>query len=100
MPGVFPDYPAPVVRNAGSDREMVLKAEGGRKMTGESKFVEVRLGRIGKILAVYSRATESCNILSQGNALFESGIWPVESALCVTRQRESTLALHVDVGAE
>jgi putative SOS response-associated peptidase YedK len=24
MPGVFPDYPAPVVRNAGSDRKFVL----------------------------------------------------------------------------
>ena len=24
MPGVFPDYPAPVVRNAGDEREMVL----------------------------------------------------------------------------
>jgi hypothetical protein len=28
MPGVFPDYPAPVVRNAGSDREMVLMRWG------------------------------------------------------------------------
>jgi putative SOS response-associated peptidase YedK len=24
MPGVFPDYPAPVVRNAGTEREMVM----------------------------------------------------------------------------
>jgi len=24
MPGVFPDYPAPVVRNAGGEREMVM----------------------------------------------------------------------------
>jgi hypothetical protein len=24
MPGVFPDYPAPVVRNAGAERELVL----------------------------------------------------------------------------
>src|SRR5215218_4816168 len=24
MPGVFPDYPAPVVRNAGDEREMVM----------------------------------------------------------------------------
>jgi hypothetical protein len=24
MPGVFPDYPAPVIRNAGDEREMVL----------------------------------------------------------------------------
>lgn len=28
MPGVFPDYPAPVVRNAGSERELVL-IDGG-----------------------------------------------------------------------
>jgi hypothetical protein len=24
MPGVFPDYPAPIIRNAGADREMML----------------------------------------------------------------------------
>jgi hypothetical protein len=28
MPGVFPDYPAPVVRNAGDKREMVLMRWG------------------------------------------------------------------------
>src|SRR4030081_2091916 len=28
MPGVFPDYPAPVVRNAGTEREMVMMRWG------------------------------------------------------------------------
>jgi putative SOS response-associated peptidase YedK len=28
MPDVFPDYPAPVVRNAGSERELVLMRWG------------------------------------------------------------------------
>ena len=28
MPGVFPDYPAPVVRNAGTEREMVTMRWG------------------------------------------------------------------------
>jgi putative SOS response-associated peptidase YedK len=28
MPGVFPDYPAPVVRNAGDDRELVMMRWG------------------------------------------------------------------------
>jgi putative SOS response-associated peptidase YedK len=28
MPGVFPDYPAPVIRNAGDEREMVLMRWG------------------------------------------------------------------------
>jgi putative SOS response-associated peptidase YedK len=28
MPGVFPDYPAPVIRNAGDDEEMVLMRWG------------------------------------------------------------------------
>jgi putative SOS response-associated peptidase YedK len=28
MPGVFPDYPAPLVRNAGNEREMVLMRSG------------------------------------------------------------------------
>ena len=28
MPGVFPDYPAPAVRNAGTEREMVMMRWG------------------------------------------------------------------------
>jgi putative SOS response-associated peptidase YedK len=28
MPGVFPDYPAPVVRNAGSERELTMMRWG------------------------------------------------------------------------
>jgi putative SOS response-associated peptidase YedK len=28
MPGVFPDYPAPVVRNVGTDRELTLMRWG------------------------------------------------------------------------
>jgi hypothetical protein len=28
MPGVFPDYPAPVVRNAGADRELTMMRRG------------------------------------------------------------------------
>lgn len=28
MPGVFPDYPAPVVRNAGADRELIMMRWG------------------------------------------------------------------------
>jgi putative SOS response-associated peptidase YedK len=28
MPGVFPDYPAPVVRNAGAERELTMMRWG------------------------------------------------------------------------
>jgi len=28
MPGVFPDYPAPVVRNAGTERELIMMRWG------------------------------------------------------------------------
>ena len=28
MPGVFPDYPAPVVRNAGTDRDLTMMRWG------------------------------------------------------------------------
>lgn len=28
MPGVFPDYPAPVIRNAGADRELIMMRWG------------------------------------------------------------------------
>jgi hypothetical protein len=30
MPGVFPDYPAPVVRNAGAERELTMMRWGVR----------------------------------------------------------------------
>jgi putative SOS response-associated peptidase YedK len=37
MPAVFPDYPSPVVRNAGTEREMVLMpcptTSFGRRLT-------------------------------------------------------------------
>ncbi|MGY2906986.1 putative SOS response-associated peptidase YedK [Bradyrhizobium sp. URHC0002] len=33
-PGVFPDYPAPVVRNAGADRELVLMRWACRRRRG------------------------------------------------------------------
>jgi putative SOS response-associated peptidase YedK len=43
MSGVFPDYPAPVVRNAGDEREMVLMRWGmpspPRTPGGTSMFV-------------------------------------------------------------
>jgi putative SOS response-associated peptidase YedK len=29
MPGVFPDYPAPVVRNVGAERELTLSCSLG-----------------------------------------------------------------------
>ena len=31
MPAVFPDYPAPVVRNAGTEREMTMSAGACRR---------------------------------------------------------------------
>jgi hypothetical protein len=45
MPGVFPDYPAPVVRNAGIERELrrSLRAEPIRKtrLQRDQSFNEV-----------------------------------------------------------
>jgi len=38
MPGVFPDYPAPVVRNEGGAREMVTMRRGGG-LTGKGDFL-------------------------------------------------------------
>jgi hypothetical protein len=34
MPGVFPDYPAPVVRNAGAERELTMMRWGSRRRPG------------------------------------------------------------------
>jgi putative SOS response-associated peptidase YedK len=34
MPGVFPDYPAPVVRNVGKDRELAMMRRGCRRHHG------------------------------------------------------------------
>ena len=47
MPGVFPDYPAPVVRNAGAERELTMMRwgmpppprTGGRSNTLSSRSV-------------------------------------------------------------
>ena len=33
MPGVFPDYPAPVVRNAGAERELTMMRWGIQNLT-------------------------------------------------------------------
>ena len=38
MPGVFPDYPAPVVWNAGDEREMVLMRWGMPRLRVVSQF--------------------------------------------------------------
>jgi putative SOS response-associated peptidase YedK len=32
MPGVFPDYPAPVVRNTGTERELTMMRWGMRRL--------------------------------------------------------------------
>jgi putative SOS response-associated peptidase YedK len=37
MPGVFPDYPAPVIRNAGDSEEMVLMRWGGAAPTEDRR---------------------------------------------------------------
>jgi putative SOS response-associated peptidase YedK len=40
MPGVFPDYPAPVIRNAGGAEEMVLMRWGtAAEMTTASSSI-------------------------------------------------------------
>ena len=44
MPGVFPDYPAPVIRNAAEGREMTLMRWG---MTRSGSSCEARTKRIG-----------------------------------------------------
>ena len=44
MPGVFPDYPAPVVRNVGAEREMMLMRWGmpPPPRTGEPPVTDIR----------------------------------------------------------
>jgi hypothetical protein len=37
MPGVFPDYPAPVVRNAGAERELTVNRHAGRVFNSDRK---------------------------------------------------------------
>jgi putative SOS response-associated peptidase YedK len=46
MPGVFPDYPAPVVRNAGAERELTMMRWACRRsIIHASRGGPVRLGR-------------------------------------------------------
>jgi putative SOS response-associated peptidase YedK len=42
MSGVFPDYPAPVVRNAGAERELVLMRWGMPPRTGGPPVINIR----------------------------------------------------------
>ena len=42
MPGVFPDYPAPIVRNAGAERELTMMQCVYRKSRSERIDDEVR----------------------------------------------------------
>ena len=53
MPGVFPDYPAPVVRNAGAERELTMRwgyaaATEVRRSAGEQhpQYVVAALARM------------------------------------------------------
>jgi putative SOS response-associated peptidase YedK len=49
MPGVFPDYPAPVVRNVGDDRELtMMRAAKVRRAAGDQHPQRVhRTGEAG-----------------------------------------------------
>src|SRR5215831_10515737 len=44
MPGVFPDYPAPVVRNTDTGREMVMMRWGNPPPPRASAPVPIRVG--------------------------------------------------------
>jgi hypothetical protein len=42
MPGVFPDYPAPVVRNVGTERELVLRRAPWDKAKALQRYLMMR----------------------------------------------------------
>jgi putative SOS response-associated peptidase YedK len=53
MPGVFPDYPAPVIRNAGAERELIMMRWGmppppwtGGPAVTNSQYVITALARL------------------------------------------------------
>ena len=57
MPGVFPDYPAPVVRNAGGERAMVMmRAFGKRSEAHMLVHVEGIKNRDARPIGLDSRA--------------------------------------------
>jgi hypothetical protein len=39
LPGIFPDYPAPIVRNAPGEREIVMEVERAAKLEANGKPV-------------------------------------------------------------
>ena len=42
MPGVFPDYPAPVIRNAGAERELIMMRWGTPPRAGGFPVTNIR----------------------------------------------------------
>ena len=61
MPGVFPDYPAPVVRNAGAERELVLMRwgmpppprTGGPPVTNIRNTSSAGLGQLAAVMLIW-----------------------------------------------
>jgi hypothetical protein len=82
MPGVFPDYPAPVVRNAGSDREMVLMRWAG---TGDVGLSHARKGNI--VVAVILRVRLAVQLCNQRAAGFQFG-GPMRVCSSIVRLRQ------------
>jgi putative SOS response-associated peptidase YedK len=60
MPGVFPDYPAPVVRNAGAERELTMMRWGmpPPPRAGGPPVTNVRMStRIGDLALHYAKGS-------------------------------------------
>jgi len=68
MPGVFPDYPAPVVRTAGAEREMIMMRWG------------MPPPRVGGFPVTNIRNTTSIRYVMKNGELFEGDtldrVWP------------------------
>ena len=72
MPGVFPDYPAPVVRNADDERELIMMRWGmpppGAARHEHPQYVIAALARLAEARKPMPCALQQlCRVRSQAN---------------------------------
>jgi putative SOS response-associated peptidase YedK len=92
MPGVFPDYPAPVVCNAGSERELVMMRWG---MPPPPRAGEFPVTNIRNTTSPHWRGwlKPESRCLVPANSFDGSGRWPARDGLRIEPSRHERVRM-------